>query len=315
MRIAFFGTPEPAAEILKALLDEGREIVCVVTRPDRPKGRGQKVAFSPVKETALKNALPIEQPEKVKNNPVFRSLLESLKPDIGVVAAYGKILPKEILDVPKHGFINVHASLLPKYRGAAPIQWALLNGEKETGVTIFKLVETLDAGHILLQKKIRIEENDDAESLSKKLFAAGAELLSEALEKIEKGTAEFRPQDESEVTFAPALDRESGEIDWKKSAGEIRDRVRALVEWPVAHTFYRGKRLKILKGRLHVLDLVGGTKVPGSIVGVIKNEGFIVAAGRGNLLVLEVQPEAGKRMKAYDFIIGHDVKIGAILPN
>lgn len=315
MRIVFFGTPEPAAEILRSLIEAKHEILCVVTQPDRPKGRGQKVGFSPVKEIALKHALPLEQPESVKNNPVFSILLESLKPDIGVVVAYGKILPREILEIPKHGFINVHASLLPKYRGAAPVQWALLKGENETGVTIFKLTELLDAGPILLQEKIKTEEEDTAETLSEKLFAEGKELLLEALKRVEEGKARFLPQNEAAATFAPSLTKESGEIDWKKSAREIYDRVRALVSWPAAHTFCRGKRLKILKAKICPVDLTTTSKLPGTVVGILKSEGFIVAAGQGNLLVLEVQPEAGKRMKAYDFIIGHDVKIGETLPN
>lgn len=315
MRIVFFGTPEAAAETLQRLIEAKHQILLVVTQPDRPRGRGQKLTFPAVKEIALKHALPIEQPEDVKNNPVFKSLLESLKPDIAVVVAYGKILPKEVLDIPKYGFINVHASLLPKYRGAAPIQWALLKGEKETGITIFKLTELLDAGPILLHKKVEIDEEDDAENLSKKLFSEGGEILLKALKTIEEGKTKFIPQNEAEVTYAPSLKKESGEIDWKKSAREIHDRIRALISWPAAHTFCHGKRLKIYKARPYALDLAGGTPLPGTIVHILKPEGFVVATGQGNLLVLEVQPEAGRRMKAHDFIIGHDVRIGETLPN
>lgn len=315
MKIVFFGTPEPAAEILEELIKAGHKIICVVTQPDRPKGRGQKVAFPPVKEVSLKHALPIEQPGSVKNNPVFSSLLDSLRPDLGVVVAYGKILPKEILAIPKYGFINVHASLLPKYRGAAPIQWALLKGEKETGISIFRLTELLDAGPILLQKKVKIKEEDTAEDLSERLFSEGSKLLLKALKLIEEGKAEYLNQDETQVTFAPSLTRESGEMDWRKSAEEIYDRTRALLPWPAAHTFCRGKRLKIFKAKTHVLDLVTGNRSPGMILQILKPEGFVVATGKGDLLVLEVQPEAGKRMKGYDFVIGHDVKAGEILPN
>lgn len=315
MKMVFFGTPGPAAGVLEILIKAKHQILCVVTQPDRPRGRGQRVTFSPVKEMALKNALPIEQPEEVKNNPVFESLLKSLKPDIAVVVAYGKILPKDILDIPEHGFINVHASLLPKYRGAAPIQWALLKGEKETGVTIFKLTELLDAGPIVLQKKVKIGEEDDAEIVSEKLFAEGAALLLKALRQIENGNAKYKLQKEADVTFAPSLTKESGEIDWKKSALEIHNRIRALLPWPAAHTFFRGKRLKILKARPFVMDLAAGPKVPGTIIHILKTEGFIVATGAGDILILEVQLEAGKKMKARDFVIGHDVKAGETLPN
>lgn len=315
MRIVFFGTPEPAANILEELIKAGHEIICVVTQPDRPKGRGQRVTFPPVKEVALKNALPVEQPEEVKNNPVFDSLLKSLKPDIAVVVAYGKILPKDILDIPEHGFINVHASLLPKYRGAAPIQWALLKGERETGITIFKLTELLDAGPVILQKKITIEDEDNAETLSEKLFGEGAALILKALRQIENGNAKYKLQKEADVTFAPSLTKESGEIDWKKSALEIHNRIRALLPWPTAHTFFRGKRLKILRARPFVMDLAAGPVVPGTILHILKSEGFIVAAGAGDILILEVQLEAGKKMKAHDFVIGHDVKAGETLPN
>lgn len=313
MRIIFLGTPEPAAKILEALVEAKHKILCVVTQPDRPRGRGQKVTFSPVKEVALKHALPLEQPEFVKNNPVFTSLLESLKPDIGVVVAYGKILPKEILDIPKFGFVNVHASLLPKYRGAAPIQWALLRGEKETGVTVFKLMELLDAGPIVVQEKIEIKEGDNAETLSHKLFEEGSRLLLKVLDEIGKGKAQYLPQREAEATFAPSITRESGEIDWRKSAEEIHNRIRALVSWPGAHTFYREKRLKILRSKIHIVDFAVKLKAPGTIVQIVKDEGFIVATGSGHLLIAEVQPEAGKKMKAYDFVIGYSVKVGEII--
>lgn len=315
MKIVFFGTPEPAAEVLKTLIEAKREIVAVVTQPDRPKGRGQKVVFSSVKEIALKAALPIEQPESVKNNLLFRSCLESLQPDLAVVVAYGKLLPKEVLDIPKYGFINIHASLLPKYRGAAPIQWALLKGEKESGVTIFKLAAALDAGPILAQKPVKIEDDDDYETLSKKLFAAACPLLLKTLHDIETGKAKYVPQNEAEVTYAATLTKESGEIDWRKPAGEINDRIRALINWPTAHTFFHGQRLKILKARVHSIDLDTREKQPGEVIEIIKNEGILVATGQGNLLVLELQLEGGKRMKAKDFIIGHDVKTGETLPS
>ena len=314
MRIIYLGTPQPAADLLSALIAAGHEIVCIITQPDRPRGRGQKVTFSPVKEVALKHSLPIEQPERLKNNPVFLSLLQSLKPELGVVVAYGKILPPEILAIPKHGFINLHASLLPKYRGAAPIQWALLKGEKETGITIFRLTEQLDEGPIISQEKIYISEDDNAVTLSEKLFKAAPVLMLNTLEKIEKGSAQFTGQNEAAATFAPMLTKESAEIDWKKSASEIHDRIRALVAWPGAHTIYQEKRLKIITTRLGIFDLRHEPKLPGEILQLVKDEGFIVATGAGDLLVLEVQLEGGKKMRAFDFAIGHDVKIGETLP-
>ena len=315
MKIVFMGTPETSAAILEDLIRAKHEILCVVTQPDRPKGRGQKITFPPVKETALKYSLPVEQPEKIKKNEIFFVFLKSLRPDIIVVVAYGRILPKEILDVPQFGCINVHASLLPKYRGAAPVQWALLKGEKETGVTIMKINELLDTGDIILQEKVEIEDRDTAETLAKKLFNLGGKLLLQALERIEKREAKYVPQKETEATQAPAITKESAEIDWRKSAREIHNRIRALIPWPVAHTFYKEKLLKIWKSEIYVADLETRFKLPGSMVQIVKHTGFIVATGKGHLLVLEVQPEGKKRMPAYDFVIGHDVKIGETLPN
>jgi methionyl-tRNA formyltransferase len=309
------GTPDHGATILDALIKEGHEILCVITQPDRRRGRGLKVSFSPVKELAIKHSLPLEQPEKVKGNPTFVSFLKSLKSDIVVVVAYGRILPKEILDIPKYGCLNVHASLLPKYRGAAPVQWALLNGEKEIGVTVMKLDELLDTGDILLQMKIKISEDDDSQILMKKMFAEGSKLLIKGLEQIESGKAKFIKQNDAEATQAPAIAKESGEIDWRKTAREIHNRVRAMVPWPVAHTFFKEKLLKIWKTEIHVADLATKYKTPGTIVEIVKNIGFIVASGEGNILIREVQPEGRKRMPAYNFVIGHDVKVGETLPN
>jgi methionyl-tRNA formyltransferase len=309
--MVFFGTPEPAAGILDALISSKHEIVCVFTQPDRPKGRGQKLAASPVKELALKYNIRVEQPEKIKNSPAVKDLLETLQPEIAVVVAYGKILPAEILSVPKHGFINVHASLLPKYRGAAPVQWALLNGEKETGITIMKVDECLDTGAIILQEKLEIHPDDDAVSLFDKLFAAGGPLLLKALQQIETGKACYTKQNDAEASFAPALSRESGEIDWKKTAEEINSQVRALLLWPGAHTFYHGKMVKVLK----VKRVEGKAALPGTIVEIQKNSGFTVETGAGILQVLQVQPAGKNVMGAYEFVIGHKLAIGEVLPS
>ena len=314
MRIVFMGTPEPAKKILQALLDAKKEVVLVVTQPDRPKGRRLKVSKSPVKELAEKVRISIETPERVKDK-IFIEKLKSIAPDIIVVAAYGKILPKEILDIPKHGCINVHASLLPKYRGAAPIQWALMNGEKETGVTIFRLKETLDTGDIILQKSIPIEDNDDAETLSGKLFDLGGKLLLEAIDLIENGKAEYKPQKEADASYAESLRKESGVIDWHKSAIDIHNRVRAMYPWPGAHTYYNGKILKILKSEIKIVNLETKHKDPGTIIDVVKELGFIVATGKGHILIKEVQPAGKKKMRAFDFCIGHNVKAGVVLPS
>ncbi|PIS29512.1 methionyl-tRNA formyltransferase [Candidatus Saganbacteria bacterium CG08_land_8_20_14_0_20_45_16] len=312
MKIIFMGTPEPAAMTLKALIGAGHEIVLVVTQPDRKKGRGQKLSFSAVKEVALQNNLPLEQLEKVKNNKVFVSLLKSLKPEIIVVVAYGKILPKEILELPQYGCVNVHASLLPKYRGAAPVQWAILKGEKETGITIMKLDEGLDTGEIILQQKVAIEPKDTTLTLMDKLFAKGSKLLLKALQQINDGTVKLQKQNESEVTYAPLLDKEAGTIDWQKSSFAIDQRVRAMIPWPGAQTFFQGEILKIWQAK--PVDFASASK-PGTIVQIVKNQGFIVQAGSGALLVLEVQAAGKKRLLAYQFLIGHDVKIGETLPN
>lgn len=309
------GTPEPAAKVLESLISSQHEIACVVTQPDRPKGRGQKITFSPVKELAVKHGLPLEQPEKVKKNQVFVSLLKSLKPDIIIVVAYGRILPKEILGLPKFGCVNIHASLLPKYRGAAPIQWALLNGEKETGLTIMQLNEGLDTGDIIKQEKVFIDEDDTTPVLTEKLFKRAGNLLRKALAEIEAGKTKLQKQDDAKASYASLITKEAGEIDWKKSAAEIHNRVRAMIPWPVARTFYKGKLLKIWQTKLHIIDLAQGSNLPGTIIEIVKNVGFIVATGKGHLLVTSVQLEGKKRMPAYNFVIGHDVKIAETLPN
>jgi methionyl-tRNA formyltransferase len=316
MRIVFFGTPSPAAEILKSLISSKHEILAVVTQPDRPKGRGQKMTATPVKALAFEHSLPVEQPEKLKNNSAFKARLASLQPDIAVVVAYGKLIPPELLSMPKHGFINVHAALLPKYRGAAPIQWALLKGEKETGVTIMRIDATLDTGDILLQEKVGIKPEDDVVSLFKKIFAAGGALLLKALQKIETGEVSYSKQNEAEASFAPALSRESGEIDWKKSAETINNQVRALLLWPGAHTFYHGQMVKILKAKVVDFDRRGCATAPvGEIVTIKKKVGFTVVTGEGFLQILQVQPAGKNAMGAYDFVIGYKLAIGDVLPS
>ena len=314
MKLIFFGTPQPAAEMLDVLIKAGHEILGVVTQPDRPQGRGKEVVFSPVKQLALDHKLPVEQPEKVKNNPEFINWLRKLQPEIIVVVAYGNILPPELLNIPKYGCLNLHASLLPKYRGAAPIQYALLNGETETGITVMKIAEALDSGDVLLQEKLAIAGNDDTPSLSKRLFSVGGPLLLKALRQIAEGKAKYQPQDEKLVTYAPTIAKESGEIDWRQSATDIHNRIRALVPWPVAHTFFQKQLLKIWQSEVVAFDLATEYQASGSIV-AINRDGVVMATGKGQIVIKEVQLAGGKRLSAFDFALGHDVKIGKTLPN
>jgi methionyl-tRNA formyltransferase len=311
MRILFMGTPEPAAKCLKALIDSKEEIIAVITQPDRPKGRGLKLAPSPVKETALHYNIAVHQPEKIKTQEAI-DLIKNLKPDLIVVVAYGKILPKEIIDTPEYGTINVHASLLPEYRGAAPIQWALLNGDKETGITIMKVIEELDAGDIIIQKNIRIEDSDNTSTLTEKLFNEGAALLMETVKKIGSGKATYIKQDEKKVTYAPSIEKEMGLIDWKKSARDIYNQIRACNPWPVAYTYLNGKMFRIFSAEIGLADK---NDRPGTIVDLAKENGFIVASGDGTLLIKEAQIEAGKKMNAWDLVNGRKIKIGDVLPN
>ena len=303
------GTPQPAAVCLQALLDAQEEIVAVVTQPDRPKGRNLKTSPSPVKELAQKYKLPVETPEKVKE-PMFIEKIRSLAPDLIVVVAYGKILPKELLGIPKKGAINVHASLLPKYRGAAPVQWAILKGEVETGVTVMQISETLDTGDIILQDKVLIDLSDTTETLLDKIFLQGAQTLLSAVDQIKKGTAKRTPQNEADASYAALITKESGEIDWKKSAVEVNNRVRAMIPWPIAHTFYKEKMLKIWKAEP---VSVPGKFQPGEVVEV--KDDLTIACGSGSLLIKEVQLQSGRKMSAHDFVRGHPLTIGDSLPS
>jgi methionyl-tRNA formyltransferase len=305
------GTPEPAALCLKALIEAKENIVAVITQPDRPKGRGLKLAPSPVKEIALHYNIAVHQPEKIKDQETI-DLIKNLKPDLIVVVAYGKILPKEMIDMPKYGTINVHASLLPEYRGAAPIQWALMNGEKTTGITIMKVIEALDAGDIIIQRSLAIEDEDNTLTLSDKLFKLGSKLLVEAVSQVKNGKILLIKQDEKQVSFAPSLEKEMGVIDWKKSARDIFNQIRACNPWPVAYTYLNGKMFRIFSAELGLADKNDG---PGTIVDLVKEKGFIVASGDGTLLIKEVQIEAGKKMNAWDLVNGRKIKIGDVLPN
>ena len=304
------GTPEPAKICLEALINAKEEIAAVITQPDRPKGRGLKLAPTSVKETAIHYNIPVFQPEKIKDKDVY-DLIKGFKPDLIVIVAYGKILPKDIIDIPKFGTINVHASMLPKYRGAAPVQRALLNGEKFTGITVMKVTEELDAGDIILQESIPIYETDNTATLTEKLFKIGAQLLVKAVGQIKDGKAKYTKQDEKMVSFAPQLKKENGVIDWNKKAAEISDQIRAFDPWPGAFTYYKGKTLRILKAEHKARE--GCPE--GKVIEIIKNRGFVIGGCEGALLVTEVQPESGKKMSAWEFISGHKLSIGDVLPS
>jgi methionyl-tRNA formyltransferase len=310
MKIIFMGTPDPAALCLKALIEAKEDVIAVITQPDRPKGRGLKIVEPPVKKIALHYNIPVHQPERIKDATAIK-LINDLEPDLIIVVAYGKILPKEIIDAPQYGTINVHASLLPKYRGAAPVQWAIMNGEKETGITIMKVIEELDAGDIILQGKMPIEKIDNTQTLTKKLFELGAKLLLLAVEQIKIGKVKYLKQDEKKVSLAPTLLKEAGMIDWKDSAEMIFDQIRACNPWPVAHTFINGKMFKIFWA-----DVISpsGSK-PGEVLEILKDRGFIIGTGEGSLLIREVQTESGRRMSAMDFLVGHKISVGEKLPN
>ena len=309
MKILFMGTPGPAAQCLKALIDKGHDITAVITQPDRGKGRGLEISKPPVKVDAEENHIPVHQPEDIKDRSAIE-LVKKIGPELIVVVAYGKIIPEEIINAPRYGSINVHASLLPKYRGAAPIQWAIINGDKKTGITIQKVAYKLDSGDIILQEEVNIDGSDNTVTLTSKLFIVGARLLVKAIEQIEKGKARNVKQDESKVTHAPLLKKETGLIDWNKTSRELFNLIRGCYPWPGAFTYYKGKILKIIKAEQKAME--GGAE--GKILEVVKNKGFVVGTGEGALLITEVQPESGKKMSAWEFLAGHELKAGDTLP-
>lgn len=297
------GTPDFAVPSLKALKEAGYQIPLVITQPDRPAGRGKRLKPPPVKVEAQKLGLKVLQPEKVKDNEELKEVLKELSPDLIVVAAYGKILPQWLLELPKYGVINVHASLLPKYRGASPIQAALLNGERETGVTIMKVIPELDAGDILSQRVVEIGQEDDAQTLHDKLAKVGAELLVETIPKFIRGEIEPRPQEASKATYCPKITKEMGRIDWERGAKEIFNMVRAFTPWPGAFTYYKGKMVKLTKVRP-----TEGEGKPGEIIEAGKR--LVVATGKGAVEVLKIKPEGRKEISGEEFVRGYRPKVG-----
>lgn len=305
MRILFMGTPDFAVASLRRLVEDGHEICGVFTQPDKPKNRGHKLTPTPVKEYALTKNLTVYQPATLRNEESLE-LVQSLAPELTVVAAYGKLLPEDILNVPPLGSINVHSSLLPKYRGAAPINWAVLNGEAETGVSIMYMAKELDAGDVILQRKTPIGETEDAQALTARLAELGAEALSEAVRALTDGTASRTPQDHEKHTYAPMLGRELSPVDWTRSAHEIGCQIRGLIPWPCASTdVISGEEMKLYAA----VETGGETAArPGSIVASGK-QGIDIACGDGKVLrVTELQAKGGKRMSAAAYLLGHPIQ-------
>jgi methionyl-tRNA formyltransferase len=306
MRIIFMGTPEFAVTSLKALIEFQDDVIAVVAQPDKPKGRGRKLTPPPTKVLAEEYNIPVLQPDKIKTQEFLEELKE-LNPDLICVTAYGKILPKELLELPPYGCINVHASLLPKYRGAAPINWAIVRGERETGVTTMLMDEGMDTGDMLLKLEIHIQDEDDAGSLSEKLSHLGGELLLETIAQLKEGALNPIKQDESQASYAPMLKKSDGGINWEKSALEIRNLIRGMNPWPGTFTKLNNKSLKIFSVR--VIDDQGK---PGEVLesspGILR-----VATGEGALDILELQIEGGKRLDVKSFLTGRKIEKGTIL--
>ncbi len=315
MILVFCGTPRFAVPTLEKLVEAGHSVPLVVTQPDRPRGRGMELAISPVKECALPLALPITQPDKIKTNEAFRTQLAAINPDAIIVVGYGRIIPQWMIDLPRFGNLNLHASLLPKYRGAAPIQWAIANGEKVTGVTTMRIDAGLDTGDILLQREIPIAPDDTAETLGPKLATIGADLMLETLRGLGLGTLRPTPQDSSRATIAPIIQKEDGRIDFSRNAIRIYDRLRAFQPWPGAYTTYRGKKLSLVSAKVH-LDHLGVFPInedmaisDGTMI-VDDDHLFVCCHGFTWLEIFELQPEGKRRMSARDFINGYRPKTG-----
>lgn len=303
MRVIFMGTPDIAAVCLEKLIKDGFDIVGVYTQPDRPKNRGMKLVFSPVKEIALAHNFPVFQPENFRDEAVVEEL-RRLSPDVIAVVAYGRILPQSVLDIPAKGCINIHASILPAYRGSAPYQWAVLDGLKETGVTAQYMALQMDAGDVIGVSKTPIGEDETAGELLDRLAVLGAGLLSETLTKVEAGTATAEAQDASKVSFAPMLDKSMCPIDWTQTSQQIHNRVRGLNPWPVAVTELSGKRFKIYQTAIINENTVAE---PGTVLGLTKT-GLRVACGDGVIEIRILQAEGGKRMSAPDYFRGHPLE-------
>ena len=308
MKVIFMGTPSFAVPILRAIHEASHDVIAVVTQPDRPRGRGRKLGISPVKELAMDLRLSVMQPETTKDEG-FIGEVNRLSPDVIVVAAYGRILTRDLLNIPPLGSINVHASLLPKYRGPAPIQWAIINGERRTGITIVKMDEGIDTGDILLVQEVEVGDDDTAQSLHDTLREVGARLIITALDQLNKGTLHPMPQDHRKATHAPFLRKEDGLIDWGQDARDIRNRIRGFTPWPGAYTYFKGLQLKIFNAEIisEASNGKAGTVVQSGM------EGVKVTTGKDSLLIKEVQLEGRKRMSVREFLIGNKIPAGTQL--
>lgn len=308
MKIVFAGTPEFAVPSLDRLYENKHDIRLVITQKDRPRGRGKKIQFTPVKEKALEYGIEVFQPTNINSLDSIEKLKE-IQPDFIVVAAFGQILKREVLDIPRYGCINVHASLLPKYRGAAPINWAIINGETETGITIMNMEEGLDTGDIISQKSIFISEDDDCQSIHDELAILGAELLIETIEDIVAGNAIYRVQDDNKSSYSPMIFKNTGKIDWNNGAKDIVNLIRGLKSWPVAYTSYKGDNMKI-----HRADALceRSKGIPGEIIKV-SNDGLYVKALDGVVVIRELQFPNKRKMKIREYLAGNDIEEGIIL--
>ena len=307
-KVVFMGTPDFAVGTLKALIDSKYEVAAVFSQPDKPKGRGKALQMTPTKEVAVEAGIPVYQPAKIREAQ-WLSVLEELAPDVIVVVAFGQIIPESILKLPKYGCINVHASLLPKYRGAAPIQWAVIDGEKESGVTTMQMDAGLDTGDMLLKETVALEEKETGGSLFDKLSEVGAQLLIKTLEALENGTVTAQKQPaESPTPYAAMLTKKQGEIDWNQDAKKIECLIRGLNPWPIALTTLSGERLKVFAA-----EKANGNGEPGTVLEADPKKGLTVACGEGALKLTEIQLVGGKRMKATDFLRGHAIEVGTKL--
>lgn len=302
MRIVFMGTPDFAVPSLERLIEDGHEIIAVVTQPDRPQSRGMKMTASPVKECALKHNLPVYQPEKIKKDKEFIEKYKEMKPELAVVVAFGQILSKEILDIPEKGNINVHGSLLPQYRGAAPIQWSVINGDKVTGITTMFMDEGMDTGDMLLKEVVEIGSDETAGELFDRLSVLGAEVLSNTLSKLQEGTLTREKQNHSEATHVSMINKDLGKLDFTKTSRELDCLIRGVNPWPGAYFEINGKKIKV-----HKAKVCEQTGEPGKIIASDAKKGLIIATKDSSIELIEIQPEGKRRMTAKEYLIGNKI--------
>lgn len=314
MKLIFMGTPDFSVGALKALIEAGHEIQAVVTQPDKPKGRGKAVLMTPVKEVALEHGIPVYQPVRIRKEPEFIETLRAMEPDAMVVVAFGQILPKEVLDIPRYGCVNIHASLLPKYRGAAPIQWAVIDGERESGVTTMLMDEGLDTGDMLEKAIVVLDEKETGGSLHDKLSEAGGRLIVSTLKKLEEGTAVRTPQTEEGTCYAKMLTKSLGDIDWNQDARSIERLIRGLNPWPSAYTMWNGRTIKIWAADV-LADGNPGDGLPCGGVALSDRHCLAVRTGQGLLSIKELQMEGKKRMDIETFLRGYPIPAGDVFVN